>query len=192
MEKNNQPPAESTLDEIAEKAEAAAHASHFATYGGMWLATFRQKMKAIIRAACVEYGRVAVAKGDKKRARLFDLVRHQRGQLHGDGLITDEEYAVLCVEGSGISPDRLSTYDDLKVEVERDLRVVDADRVRASEGWNDALAEGERLRGVLKGVLKEIAGRDITVEGGLAATALAALKPRDPGPAKQELKEDEG
>jgi hypothetical protein len=52
--------------------------------------------------------------------RLFDLVRFMRAELHQADLITDEEYAWLCMEapmakGQGSpSPRRLEDYDELR------------------------------------------------------------------------------
>lgn len=54
--------------------------------------------------------------------RLFDLVRHQRAELHQAGLITDEEYFWLCSaakmandpKGGSPSPRRLEDYDSLR------------------------------------------------------------------------------
>lgn len=46
--------------------------------------------------------------------RLFDLVRHQRAELHDEGLITDEEYAMLASEQGAV--ERLETYDELVKE----------------------------------------------------------------------------
>lgn len=57
--------------------------------------------------------------------RLFDLVRHQRAELHTAELITDEEYHWLCY-GSGMatspkggspSPRRLEDYDALRARL---------------------------------------------------------------------------
>ena len=57
--------------------------------------------------------------------RLFDLVRHQRAALHGDELITDEEYAWLCgsemamsPQGGSPSPRRLEDYDRMREQLE--------------------------------------------------------------------------
>lgn len=55
--------------------------------------------------------------------RLFDLVRYARHTLHRDNLITDEEYAWLCMEaplakGPGSpSPRRLEDYDAIRVKM---------------------------------------------------------------------------
>lgn len=47
--------------------------------------------------------------------RLFDLVRHQRNELHEAGLITDEEYVELIDSGDvGGSVKRLEGYDAMK------------------------------------------------------------------------------
>jgi hypothetical protein len=55
--------------------------------------------------------------------RLFDLVRFMRGELHQADLITDEEYAWLCMEaplakgGGSPSPRRLEDYDDIRANM---------------------------------------------------------------------------
>lgn len=48
--------------------------------------------------------------------RLFDMVRHQRHDLHRAELITDEEYAYLLTEGGGPngSVHRLEAYDGIR------------------------------------------------------------------------------
>lgn len=54
--------------------------------------------------------------------RLFDLVRFMRAELHEANLITDEEYAWLCMEApltQGVgspSPRRLEDYDELRAQ----------------------------------------------------------------------------
>lgn len=51
------------------------------------------------------------------RQRLFDLVRHCRIELHDEGLITDEEYAILVDDPDSLS--RLHGYDSLAEELAR-------------------------------------------------------------------------
>lgn len=48
----------------------------------------------------------------KRLGRLFDLVRHQRGELHEAELITDEEYVALAAAQGSVR--RLETYDGLR------------------------------------------------------------------------------
>ena len=48
--------------------------------------------------------------------RLFDLVRHQRIELHTEGLITDEEYAMLASEHASVR--RLEDYDVLRAKLD--------------------------------------------------------------------------
>lgn len=48
--------------------------------------------------------------------RLFDLVRHQRHDLHDAGLITDEELADLITAGSS-SARRLEDYDRVRARI---------------------------------------------------------------------------
>jgi hypothetical protein len=56
-------------------------------------------------------------------ARLFDLVRYQRGELFEADLITEEEYSWLLSEsplakGSGSpSPRRLESYDQVRAKI---------------------------------------------------------------------------
>jgi len=84
--------------------------------------------------------------------RLFDLVRYQRSELHGEGLITDEEYFWLCAEadmakgGGSPSPRRLEDYDEKYSKFKDKLAAVSAER--------DALkAEKERLSGIADALL---------------------------------------
>jgi hypothetical protein len=58
--------------------------------------------------------------------RMFDLVRYCRATLHEDGLITDKEYAWLCVAPMATSPSggspsarRLEDYDQLQARIKR-------------------------------------------------------------------------
>lgn len=48
--------------------------------------------------------------------RLFDLVRHQRSELHQAGLITDEEYTYLVGQGN-TSVKRLESYDHMRAKL---------------------------------------------------------------------------
>ena len=73
--------------------------------------------------------RYALAAGERE-ARLRDLVRYQRAELHAAKLISDEEYAELLSDGGSVA--RLHSYDDL----------------RKREAAKDA--EIERLRGLLR------------------------------------------
>ncbi len=64
--------------------------------------------------------RATVATLTAEKQRLFDLVRHQRGELHDAGLISNQEYLELAASGdSKKSVARLETYDELKAENER-------------------------------------------------------------------------
>lgn len=53
----------------------------------------------------------------KERDRLWDLVRHQRSELHEAELITDEEYAALAQDHASVA--RLETYDRLRQALKR-------------------------------------------------------------------------
>lgn len=73
----------------------------------------------------IEAARTVVKERDEARAqveRLTDLVRHQRGALHTEGLLTDAEYADLA--GLTGSPARLEGYDALLGELERTKRAL--------------------------------------------------------------------
>lgn len=59
-----------------------------------------------------------------QRSRLFDLVRHQRVELHEAELITNDEYAWLCTAadegktGKGsIARNRLDEYDEIQAKL---------------------------------------------------------------------------
>jgi len=78
--------------------------------------------------------------------RLFDLVRYQRSELHGEGLITDEEYFWLCAEadmakgGGSPSPRRLEDYDEKYSKFKEELAAVTVER-DALKAANDAVAD---------------------------------------------------
>ena len=82
-------------------------------------------------------------------ARLTDLVRHQRGDLHTEGLISDAEYAALA--GLTGSPARLEGYDALRGELERTKRALNV-----AIGERDAL---QAIRAYLDAVVTQ-PGRD--------------------------------
>lgn len=71
--------------------------------------------------------------------RLHDLVRHQRGPLHDEGLITDAEYALLASDHATVK--RLEDYDVQKLKHLRlrrenfDLRA----RIHVLEDGNERL-----------------------------------------------------
>ncbi len=75
--------------------------------------------------------------------RLFDLVRHQRGELHQAELISDEEYSWLCAgselatapEGGSPSPRRLEDYDDMRKKMDEAARTLRAIVQEASKQW---------------------------------------------------------
>jgi len=81
---------------------------------------------------------------EDERKRLIDLVRYSRGTLHGEGLISDEEYAALVqVEGS---PQRLEGYDTLKAEAEahKQAAAILADQLQQAMTDLDAIRDGHR------------------------------------------------
>jgi hypothetical protein len=65
--------------------------------------------------------------------RMWDLVRYMRGQLHTDGLITDEEFALLVVDHPAVA--RLEGYDALRVE-----------NARLRAEFTEGAAQSERFR----------------------------------------------
>ena len=69
----------------------------------------------LIRGDDIEAILAEVRRLTDANARLTDLVRHQRGALHTEGLITDAEYAALA--GMTGSPARLEGYDALRGEL---------------------------------------------------------------------------
>jgi hypothetical protein len=77
--------------------------------------------------------------------RMWDLVRYMRGKLHTDGLITDEEFALLVVDHPAVA--RLEAYDMLRVENKR-LRAEFAEVAAQSERFRQGLvaAQEENLR----------------------------------------------
>jgi hypothetical protein len=75
--------------------------------------------------------------------RLWDLVRQQRSELHGDGLISDEEYAALASDGGAVA--RLETYDEMRA----DLHALRAALAEAQASLAAANARWEEMRGAL-------------------------------------------
>ena len=70
--------------------------------------------------------------------RLWDLVRHQRAELHETDLITDEEYAMLAEDHPAVA--RLETYDSLRTRADAAEAVLV--EVRA---WRNRQFAGEEL-----------------------------------------------
>ena len=54
---------------------------------------------------------------DAEITRLRDLVRHQRGALHDEGLIDDAEYAALAADAGAVA--RLQDYDEVRAALSR-------------------------------------------------------------------------
>lgn len=71
-------------------------------------------------------------------ARLMDLVRHQRHELHEEGLISDEEFAALVADSDGGKRvARLESYDEVKAQL-LEARA----RLAASDNQVERLTEG--------------------------------------------------
>jgi DNA repair ATPase RecN len=60
---------------------------------------------------------------ENDKARLIDLVRYQRAELHEANLITDTEYAELCQVNN--SPARLETYDELRAQLAKAISALE-------------------------------------------------------------------
>jgi hypothetical protein len=74
---------------------------------------FAPEVRDKLHDAQLEIRRLQCSKtGNRKlNQRLFDLVRYSRGFLHKEKLITDEEYAELCITHGSVQ--RLEDYDEL-------------------------------------------------------------------------------
>lgn len=68
--------------------------------------------------------------------RLRDLVRYARCHLHEEDLISDQEYAALCVDSGPERVARLETYDAMRAQIKR-LTII------AAKVLDAALSEGE-------------------------------------------------
>jgi len=94
--------------------------------------------------------------------RLTDLVRHQRGALHTEGLITDAEYADLA--GLTGSPARLEGYDALRGELAiqtraKNVAIGERDEARAAL----ATARLDGARAMLDKVREKTAALRVTI-----------------------------
>lgn len=69
--------------------------------------------------------------------RLFDLVRHQRSELHVAELITDDEYAQLAQEHSAVK--RLEDYDAAIASAEAQARLEEA-KLSFTRRWSTAIS----------------------------------------------------
>jgi hypothetical protein len=118
--------------------------------------------------------------------RLFDLVRYSRAELHHEGLITDEEYAWLCVnapmatspKGGSPSRQRLEDYDEIRAKIIS----LEADKQRM-----DALEEEDcwiGLKGEFEISPKECAGKSYPQTVRAAADMLIAQKAAKKGQRK--------
>jgi len=97
------------------KAREALAANRCARGAGVWDCD-RAKDGGVC-SACLQrrHLRDALAAVDAMAAenqRLRDLVRHQRGALHDEGLITDDEYDDLAADHGAVA--RLEGYDDMR------------------------------------------------------------------------------
>ncbi len=89
--------------------------------------------------------------------RLFDLVRFMRSELHQANLITDEEYAWLCMEaplaqspvGGSPSPRRLEDYDQLRIRMSE----IEADKARLD--WLMEMAQWHTPLSMVHGEVRE-------------------------------------
>lgn len=101
------------------------------------------------------------------RQRLFDLVRHCRIELHDEGLITDEEYAILADDPDSLS--RLHGYDSLAEELARlrDERAVHVGEIEHLRAENDRLkSKNARLKAAYGHMEQEVSAlrdREITL-----------------------------
>lgn len=76
-----------------------------------------------------------LAEARKPNQRLYDLVRHQRMELHEAELVTDEEYIKLAKDHSAVA--RLEDYDAIKAQLDqaRKRRETLAALLNAASGW---------------------------------------------------------
>lgn len=79
--------------------------------------------------------RAEVERLKAENERLFDLVRYKRSELLSDGLIDEDEYARLLVDGAKVSVMRLEGYDIIRAK----LAILIAERDAAIQPWKDAL-----------------------------------------------------
>jgi len=113
------------------------------------ISELRKQIKELKRENAFLTGQLLSHGSELTNGRLFDLVRHQRAELHEAKLITDKEYAELCSEhplaqGDGSpSPRRLEDYDELKA---RTARLKDSLDVLTEASWEreNSLRELER------------------------------------------------
>lgn len=105
---------------------------------------------ALLDAADRQF-RDAVALVGEARAeadRLRDLVRHQRGELHDAGLLTDEEYAALAGDHGAVA--RLEGYDEVRAEsarLTRELAEARAQGMQAAADYAEGYAEAMEAAG---------------------------------------------
>lgn len=94
--------------------------------------------------------------------RFYDLIYHQRAELHEAGLITDEEYAKIVAENNGSVP-RLETYDQLRDQLRQAAGIIELCK-RDSEAWRIRLGDWEAERISLKADNANLTARLVEVE----------------------------
>jgi hypothetical protein len=96
------------FDEIIAAAAADKH----------WISRQNMELMCKVKAALSEAEARAeeAEKMAEPNQREHDLLRQMRAELHGEDLITDEEYAALASEHGGV--ERLMDYDQIRVRAE--------------------------------------------------------------------------
>jgi len=112
--------------------------------------------------------------------RLWDLCRHQRGELRTAGLITDEEYAAFALNHAAVA--RLEDYDSLRAQV-AELSRLNAQMVEKIAEWLDnglgkdgaEPEESVKHRGCCNRLILEANNESLRAENGRLNAALVRI-----------------